>query len=105
MASFNCQNFAFVHVAQAQFEHSQGKPVTFVNARTLTVSLSSLWYLTGCWCFFAGNTKKAIYVLQNAIELGAKPKEMLEASLQSMQAGRVNLSGLEDKENVPCEFV
>lgn len=43
--------------------------------------------------------------MQNAFELGAKPKEMLEATLQSMQAGGVNLSGLEDKENVPCEFV
>lgn len=55
--------------------------------------------------FFVGNTKKAIYVLQKALELGAKPKEMLEAALQSMQAGGVNLSSLEDKENVPCEFV
>ncbi|XP_075868717.1 dual specificity protein kinase Ttk isoform X2 [Nelusetta ayraudi] len=71
IARLHCQNFAFVHVAQAQFEHSQG------------------------------NTKKAIYILQKAFELGAEPKEMLETTLQSMQAGKMNLSCLEDKENVP----
>lgn len=71
VARLHCQDFAFVHVAQAQFEHSQG------------------------------NTKKAIYILQEAVELGAKPKELLEAALQSMQAGKMNLSCLENKENVP----
>lgn len=73
--------------------------------RACALSLSYVWYYTGCWCFFAGNTKKAIYILQEAFELGAKPKELLENALQSMQAGRVNLSCLQDKENVPCEFV
>lgn len=59
------------------------------------------------WLLFLspGNTKKAIYILQKAFELGAEPKEMLETTLQSMQAGKMNLSCLEDKENAPCEFV
>uniref|UniRef100_A0A1A8MPR5 Dual specificity protein kinase TTK n=3 Tax=Nothobranchius pienaari TaxID=704102 RepID=A0A1A8MPR5_9TELE len=63
-------NFAFVHIAHAQFEHSQG------------------------------NTKRAIHILQNAGELGAKPKEQLEAALQSLQRGRTQM-GSEDKENLP----
>lgn len=43
--------------------------------------------------------------MQDAIELGAKPKELLEAALQSMQAGKTTLFGSEDKENVPCEYL
>jgi len=42
--------------------------------------------------------------LQNAIELGAKPKELLEAALQSLQPGKTRLFCLEDKENVPREY-
>ncbi|XP_041798777.1 dual specificity protein kinase Ttk [Chelmon rostratus] len=71
VARSHCQNFAFVHIAHAQFERSQG------------------------------NTKRGIYILQNAIELGAKPKEPLEAALQSMQTGKTQLLCSEDKENVP----
>ncbi|XP_076593747.1 dual specificity protein kinase Ttk [Chaetodon auriga] len=71
VARSHSQNFAFVHVAHAQFEHSQG------------------------------NTKRGIYILQNAIELGAKPKELLEAALQSIQTGKTQLFCSEDKENVP----
>nr|XP_046256416.1 dual specificity protein kinase Ttk isoform X2 [Scatophagus argus] len=71
VARSHCQRFAFVHIAQAQFEHSQG------------------------------NTKRGIYILQNAIELGAKPRELLEAALQSMQTGKTQLICSEDKENVP----
>ncbi|XP_013875813.1 dual specificity protein kinase Ttk [Austrofundulus limnaeus] len=58
VARSHCPNFAFVHIAHAQFEHSQG------------------------------NTKEAIYILQSAIEEGAEPKEHLKAMLQSMQAGK-----------------
>ncbi|XP_040899330.1 dual specificity protein kinase Ttk isoform X1 [Toxotes jaculatrix] len=71
VARSHSPNFAFVHIAHAKFEHSQG------------------------------NTKRAIYILQNAIELGAKPKEGLEAALQSMQTGKTQLFCSEDKENVP----
>ncbi|KAM6935094.1 dual specificity protein kinase Ttk [Lycodopsis pacificus] len=69
VARSHSQNFAFVHIAHAQFEHSQG------------------------------NTKRGIYILHNAIELDAKPKELLEAALQSMQTGK-QLFCSEDKENV-----
>lgn len=55
----------------------------------------------------SGNTKRGIYILQNAIELGAKPKEPLEAALQSMQTRKTQLLCSEDKENVPreCSFM
>ncbi|XP_059195348.1 dual specificity protein kinase Ttk isoform X2 [Centropristis striata] len=69
VARSHSQNFAFVHIAHAQFEHSQG------------------------------NTKRGIYILQNAFELGAKPKELLEAALQSMQTGKTQVF-FENKENV-----
>ncbi|XP_054477754.1 dual specificity protein kinase Ttk [Anoplopoma fimbria] len=71
VARSHSQNFAFVHIAHAQFEHSQG------------------------------NTKRGIYILQNAIELGAKPKELLEAALQSVQTGKTQFVCSEDKENAP----
>ncbi|XP_008275827.1 dual specificity protein kinase Ttk [Stegastes partitus] len=71
VARSNSQNFAFVHVAHAQFEHSRG------------------------------NTKRSAYILQNAIEVGAKPKELLEAALQSMQTGKTQPLCSEDKENLP----
>uniref|UniRef100_A0A3B5MGC9 Dual specificity protein kinase TTK n=1 Tax=Xiphophorus couchianus TaxID=32473 RepID=A0A3B5MGC9_9TELE len=41
-------------------------------------------------------------ILQNALEVDAKPKEQLVAALQSMQAGKTAIC-LEDKENFPCE--
>lgn len=50
-----------------------------------------------------GNTKRAIYILQNALELGARPKELLETALQSMQGGKTNFFCSEDKENIHCE--
>uniref|UniRef100_A0A3Q1KHH7 Dual specificity protein kinase TTK n=1 Tax=Anabas testudineus TaxID=64144 RepID=A0A3Q1KHH7_ANATE len=71
VARSHSQNFAFVHIAHAEFEQSQG------------------------------NTKRGIAILQNAFEVGAKPKELLEAALQSMQAGKTQFSLSEDKENVP----
>ncbi|KAK2910591.1 dual specificity protein kinase Ttk [Channa argus] len=70
VARSHSQDFAFVHIAHANFEHSQG------------------------------NTKRGIAILQNAIELGAQPKELLETVLQSMQAGKTQLCS-ENKENVP----
>ncbi|XP_037533090.1 dual specificity protein kinase Ttk [Nematolebias whitei] len=65
-----CPKFAFVHIAHAQFEHAQG------------------------------NTKRGVHILQSAIEEGTKPKEPLEAALQSMQAGTRRFCS-EEKENVP----
>ncbi|KAM4581591.1 dual specificity protein kinase Ttk [Odontesthes bonariensis] len=70
VARSHSQNFAFVHIAHAQFEHSQG------------------------------NAKRGIHILQNALEVGAKPKELLEAALKSMHAGKT-LFCPEDKENTP----
>ncbi|XP_017268616.1 dual specificity protein kinase Ttk [Kryptolebias marmoratus] len=74
VARSHCPNFAFVHIAHAQFEHSQG------------------------------NTKRGVHILQSAIKEGAKPKEHLEAALQSMQAGRTRFCS-EDKENVPTNNI
>uniref|UniRef100_A0A7N9ART9 Dual specificity protein kinase TTK n=1 Tax=Mastacembelus armatus TaxID=205130 RepID=A0A7N9ART9_9TELE len=73
VARSHSPNFAFVHIAHARFEHSQG------------------------------NTKRGIYILKNAIEQGAKPKKVLEATLQSMQSGKRQVFCSEDKENAPCE--
>ncbi|KAM4632837.1 dual specificity protein kinase Ttk [Polymixia lowei] len=70
VARSHSQNFAFVHIAHAQFEHSQG------------------------------NTKKGMYILQRAIEVDAKPKDLLEAALQNLQSGKPQLCA-EDKENMP----
>lgn len=57
----------------------------------------------GCHVTLPGNTKRAIYILHNALELGAKPKEVLEAALQKIQAGKSHHVCTEDKENAPCE--
>ncbi|XP_024124003.1 dual specificity protein kinase Ttk isoform X1 [Oryzias melastigma] len=74
VARSHSPNFAFVHIAHAQFEHSQG------------------------------NTKRGIQMLQDAIKMGAKPKELLETALHDMQPGKT-LSPLEDKENLPYPIV
>lgn len=58
-------------------------------------------YFSICYITLPGNTKRGIYILQNAVELGAKPKELLEAALQSMQTGKTQLFCSEDKENAP----
>lgn len=55
--------------------------------------------------FLLGNTKRSIYILQNAIELGAKPKELLEAALQGMQLEKKSRLSAEDKENVSREYL
>ncbi|KAM9724248.1 dual specificity protein kinase Ttk isoform 1-T1 [Menidia menidia] len=70
VARSQSQKFAFVHIAHAQFKHSRG------------------------------DTKKGIQILQNALEVGAKPKELLEAALKTIQAGNT-LFCPDDKENVP----
>lgn len=62
-----------------------------------------LGYFSVCSIILPGNTKRSISILQNAIGLGAKPKEQLEAALQSMQTGKTQPLCSEDKENVPRE--
>uniref|UniRef100_A0A8C7CJH5 Ttk protein kinase n=1 Tax=Oncorhynchus kisutch TaxID=8019 RepID=A0A8C7CJH5_ONCKI len=71
VATTHCQDFAFVHIAHAQFELSQG------------------------------NTKKSTWILQRAIELNAKPNDLLEAAMQNLTLGKAELLSSEDKENVP----
>ncbi|XP_064804844.1 dual specificity protein kinase Ttk-like isoform X2 [Oncorhynchus masou masou] len=71
VATTHCQDFAFVHIAHAQFELSQG------------------------------NTKKSTWILQRAIELSAKPNDLLEAAMQNLTLGKAELLFSEDKENVP----
>uniref|UniRef100_A0A4W5Q7L7 Ttk protein kinase n=1 Tax=Hucho hucho TaxID=62062 RepID=A0A4W5Q7L7_9TELE len=69
VATTHCQDFAFVHIAHAQFELSQG------------------------------NTKKSTWILQRAIELNAKPNDLLEAAMQNLTLGKAELLSSEDKEN------
>ncbi|XP_061676567.1 dual specificity protein kinase Ttk isoform X2 [Syngnathoides biaculeatus] len=71
VARSHCHNFAFVHIAHAEFAHSQGK------------------------------TKKCMYILDNAIKLGAEPKELLETALQRLQAEENRVFPSDDKENDP----
>lgn len=56
-----------------------------------------------CYNLWPGNTKRAIYILQNGLELGAKPKEILETALQSIQGGKSHIFCSEDKENLQSE--
>uniref|UniRef100_A0A8C8EYR4 Protein kinase domain-containing protein n=1 Tax=Oncorhynchus tshawytscha TaxID=74940 RepID=A0A8C8EYR4_ONCTS len=70
VATTHCQDFAFVHIAHAQFELSQG------------------------------NTKKSTWILQRAIELSAKPNDLLEAAMQNLTLGKAELLSSEDKENL-----
>lgn len=50
-----------------------------------------------------GNAKRGIYILQNAVQVGAQPKEQLEAALRRIQNGKAQLWSSEDKENLPGE--
>ncbi|XP_072534958.1 dual specificity protein kinase Ttk [Salminus brasiliensis] len=70
IARSHCKDFAFVHIAYAQFELLQG------------------------------NEKKSAWILQKAFEMGAKPSESLEAAMQNLKLGRRRLFSQEDKENV-----
>lgn len=104
VASSHCQSFAFVHIAHAQFEHSQGREMSIVLLVHKHILMTQHpGYFSVCYVILPGNTKRGIYILQNAIELGARPKEQLEAALQRMQVGKTRLSCSEDKENVPRE--
>ncbi|XP_071597589.1 dual specificity protein kinase TTK [Heliangelus exortis] len=69
LAKLNCKKFAFVHVAFAQFELSQG------------------------------NVKKCKQLLQKALESSAVPLEMLETALQNFNSQKKQLISDEEKEN------
>ncbi|XP_025072193.1 dual specificity protein kinase TTK [Alligator sinensis] len=69
LARLNCKKFAFVHVAFAQFELSQG------------------------------NLKKCKQLLQKAVECCAVPPEMLEVALQNLYCQKRQLLSDEEKEN------
>ncbi|XP_072188266.1 dual specificity protein kinase TTK [Excalfactoria chinensis] len=69
LARLNCKKFAFVHVAFAQFELSQG------------------------------NMKKCKQLLQKAVECSAVPLEMLETALQNFNSRKKHLLSNEEKEN------
>uniref|UniRef100_W5LBU2 Ttk protein kinase n=1 Tax=Astyanax mexicanus TaxID=7994 RepID=W5LBU2_ASTMX len=70
IARSHCKDFAFVHIAYAQFELLQG------------------------------NEKKSAWILQKAFEMGAKPPKSLEAAMQNLKLGRRRLLSQEDKENL-----
>ncbi|NXM25454.1 TTK kinase, partial [Oxyruncus cristatus] len=67
LARLNCKKFAFVHVAFAQFELSQG------------------------------NEKKCKQILQKAVEYSAVPLEMLETALQNFHLKKKQLLPDENK--------
>uniref|UniRef100_A0A8D0GM18 Dual specificity protein kinase TTK n=1 Tax=Sphenodon punctatus TaxID=8508 RepID=A0A8D0GM18_SPHPU len=75
LARLNCKRFAFVHIAFAQFELSQG------------------------------NVKKCNQLLQKAVECCAAPQEMLEVALQNLHLQKSQLLPDEEKENLPGGFV
>ncbi|XP_023668766.2 dual specificity protein kinase Ttk isoform X1 [Paramormyrops kingsleyae] len=70
VARSNSKMFAFVHIAHAQFELSQG------------------------------SAKKSALILHRAFGANAKPTELLETALQNLKAGKAQLLPLEDKEKV-----
>uniref|UniRef100_A0AAR2KFP4 Protein kinase domain-containing protein n=1 Tax=Pygocentrus nattereri TaxID=42514 RepID=A0AAR2KFP4_PYGNA len=75
IARSHCKDFAFVHIAYAQFELLQG------------------------------NEKKSALILQKAFEMGAKPLESLETAMQNLKLGRHRLLSQEDKENIAGCFL
>ncbi|KAF5905732.1 dual specificity protein kinase TTK, partial [Clarias magur] len=70
IARSHCKDFAFVHIAYAQFELLQG------------------------------DEKKSASILQQAIEVGARPWETLETAVQNLKLGKGQLLSQEDKENL-----
>ncbi|KAI6071401.1 Dual specificity protein kinase TTK [Aix galericulata] len=75
LARLNCKKFAFVHVAFAQFELSQG------------------------------HVKKCKQLLQKAMECSAVPLEMLEMALQNLNSQKQQLLSDEEKENFAVSSV
>ncbi|KAL4657440.1 dual specificity protein kinase TTK isoform X1 [Arapaima gigas] len=75
LARSSCKSFAFVHIAHAQFELSQG------------------------------NASKCALILQRASGANARPTELLDRALQNLKLGRMNLLSLEGKivADTPCQ--
>uniref|UniRef100_A0AAR2JE65 Protein kinase domain-containing protein n=1 Tax=Pygocentrus nattereri TaxID=42514 RepID=A0AAR2JE65_PYGNA len=74
IARTNSKAFAFVHIAHAQFEHSQG------------------------------NTKKSTCILQKALASNAKPVEHLQMAMKNLKSGKSQLLPTEDKEDIAGYF-
>ncbi|XP_056618468.1 dual specificity protein kinase Ttk isoform X2 [Triplophysa dalaica] len=70
IARSHCKDFAFVHIAYAQFELLQG------------------------------NVKKCSSILQKALEMNSKPRCLLEAAVRNLNSGKRQLISNEDKENI-----
>ncbi|KAI7789430.1 dual specificity protein kinase Ttk isoform X2 [Triplophysa rosa] len=70
IARSHFKDFAFVHIAYAQFQLLQG------------------------------NVKKCSSILQKAFEMNAKPRHLLEAAVRNLNAGKCQLISHEDKENI-----
>uniref|UniRef100_A0A8C9VV30 Ttk protein kinase n=1 Tax=Scleropages formosus TaxID=113540 RepID=A0A8C9VV30_SCLFO len=70
LARSSCKCFAFVHIAHAQFELSQG------------------------------NASKCALILQKAFGANAKPTELVETALQNLKLGKTHLLPLEDRKNI-----
>lgn len=70
IARSHCKDFAFVHIAYAQFELLQG------------------------------NVKKCTSILQKAFEMNAKPRRILETAVRNLNVGKRQLISHEDKENI-----
>ncbi|XP_060092407.1 dual specificity protein kinase TTK [Heteronotia binoei] len=75
LAKLNCKQFAFVHVAFAQFELSQG------------------------------NIKKCKQLLEKAVECSAFPPEMLEIALKNLRLQKTQLLSEEEKENLAAPYL
>ncbi|XP_048386294.1 dual specificity protein kinase Ttk [Stegostoma tigrinum] len=70
LARVNCKRFAFVHIAYAQFELNRG------------------------------SVRKCRTILQKALDMKAKPIELLEIAFQNLNQGNMQLLLPEDKENL-----
>uniref|UniRef100_UPI00398EF1D3 dual specificity protein kinase Ttk isoform X2 n=1 Tax=Pristiophorus japonicus TaxID=55135 RepID=UPI00398EF1D3 len=77
LARVNCKRFAFVHVAYAQFELNRG------------------------------SVRKCRSILQKALDIKAKPTELLEVAFQNLNQGKMQLLQPEDgdKENLSVTVI
>uniref|UniRef100_A0AAZ3S4A7 Protein kinase domain-containing protein n=1 Tax=Oncorhynchus tshawytscha TaxID=74940 RepID=A0AAZ3S4A7_ONCTS len=74
VARSNCKSFAFVHIAHAQFEVARGQ------------------------------VKKGTSILQKALQVNAKPTELIETAMQKLKAGNYQFLPAEDRESLPGRF-
>uniref|UniRef100_A0A673W1A3 Ttk protein kinase n=1 Tax=Salmo trutta TaxID=8032 RepID=A0A673W1A3_SALTR len=74
VARSNCKGFAFVHIAHAQFEVARGQ------------------------------VKKGTSILQKALQVNAKPTELIETAMQKLKSGNYQFLPAEDRESLPGRF-